>query len=193
MKITENLNIVIPLYTDDTYSTIYAYVHSMPISREVFEANFLLISKTFTQIHAQGLGEIGGPRIAMLMMKAVAEKAKLQEDEAALMNEIRRLTNVLTKTPQGWVSAPYQDTLDQHKLDADDVSEVENSLVYFTVVSSMHKRRDRKEMLSGAVKLWGAQISSLDSTPFLNSLTISTPAAPPKSTTNPPAGSSVPY
>lgn len=93
-SINERLHFVVPIYADDG-DTISAYVHSAPISREVFEAHFLLISKTFTAFHTEGLGFLGGPRVASLMLNKVAEKIGDQTGAIALMNEIRRLSNVL--------------------------------------------------------------------------------------------------
>lgn len=174
MKLNEKLHLVVPVYADADAADPQHYVHSAPISREIFEANFLLLSKTFTAIHAEGLGEIGGPRVACLVMREVAKRMRDEERCQALMNEIRRLTNVLTRDGARWVMMPFQDAMDRKIIDGDDLSEVENAIVFFTVLTVMHPRRTLATYLNGAVSLWGAQTSPLDCSAFGASLPIST-------------------
>jgi hypothetical protein len=169
MKLNEKLNLVVPVYEDDG-ETIRAYVHSTPISREVFEENFLLISKTFTDIHARGLGEVAGPRIASMMMKAVAKSQRNEAQALSLMNEIRRLTNVLVRTDKGWEMIPFHEVVERKTISDDDLSEVENAIVFFIVISAMQRRQLLHEMLPGAASLWGAQTSLLGCTAFAASL-----------------------
>ena len=175
MKINEKMHLVMPIYDDD--DSVCAYVHSAPISREVFEAHFLLMSKTFAAIHGEGLGDIAGPRVASLVMKRIAARSGEAESATSLMNEVRRLTNVETRTKGGWETIPFQEASDKQTISADDLSEVENALVFFTVILAMHRKQVAAELLPGAAKLWGAQISSLDSSAFHASLKISTVTA----------------
>lgn len=172
-SVNEKLHLVIPIYADDG-ETITAYAHSAPISREVFEAHFLLVSKTFAAIHSEGLGIIAGPRVASLVLAKVAEKMQDPMGAMSLMNEIRRLTNVVMRESTGWEMVPFQDVVDRSILDGGDLAEVTNAIVFFTVTSSMQRRQDLKEMMGGAARLWGAQTSSLDFTAFVASLTTST-------------------
>jgi hypothetical protein len=168
MRLNERLNFVLPIYDAD--DKISAYVHSTPLSREAFEESFVLISKTFSAIHGEGLGSIAGPRVAALIMRTVAKR---NDDEAAaltLMNEIRRLTNVVVSGPRGWTTVPFQDAVDAKTIDPDDLSEVENAIVFFTVYSAMHRRQTLKDLLTGAARMWGAQVSSLTPTAFAASL-----------------------
>ncbi len=189
MKLNEKLNLVVPLY--DGNEAIYAYVHSAPISREVFEANFFLLSKTFTAIFAQGLGEIAGPRVASLILRQIAKQTGDEASATALMNEIHRLTNVLVRDASGWVMTPFQECVDKGTINADDLSEVINAVVFFSAVSVMTARQQRRDMLSGAARLWGAQIVSSDCTAFAASLKTSTETA--NTGANPIPASSVPY
>ena len=168
MKLNEKLNFVIPLYGDD--DVITAYVHSTPISREVFEAHFLVISRVFAAIHAEGLGEIAGPRVAALILQKVAERMNDPKSAESLLNEIRRLSHAIIRNPGGWIKMPLQDAIDGKHIDDEDASEVLNALVFFTAVSAMHRRQVAREVLNGAAKLWGAQILSLNSTDFVASL-----------------------
>ena len=189
MRLNEKLHLVVPIYdeNDDPNS----YVHSAPLSREVFESHFLLISKTFTAIHAEGLGEIAGPRVASLIMRKVAERMRNMESYQALMNEIRRLTNVLTREGGRWAMIPFQDAMDRKAIPAGDLAEVENAIVFFMLLSAMQQRRMLAHFLTGAAELWGAQISSLDCTAFAASLPISTATA--NTGASPTPVSSVPF
>ena len=56
MKINRALNLVIPIDSEKGQ----LFVHSTPISREIFEQYFLVISKTFAAIFSEGLGAIAG-------------------------------------------------------------------------------------------------------------------------------------
>lgn len=189
MKLNEKLNFVIPIYGND--DVITAYVHSTPISREVFEAHFLIISRVFAAIHAEGLGEIAGPRVAALVMKKVAERMNDPESAESLLNEIRRLSNAVVRNPGGWIKMPLQDAIDGKHIDDEDAAEVLNALVFFTATSAMHRRQVAREVLNGAARLWGAQISSLDFTAFVASLKTSTEAV--SIGVIPTPASSVPY
>lgn len=168
LSLSEKLHLVIPIYAEDN-ETIHAYVHSAPISSEVFEAHFLLISKTFAAIHAEGLGNVAGPRVASLILNKVAERIGDPSNAIALMNEVRRLTNVLMRTDRGWETYAFQDVTDGRLLDEEDLNEVINSVVFFTAAYVMHQRKNRKAFLVGAAIIWGAQISPLDFTAFVAS------------------------
>lgn len=186
MIINERLNLVVPLYHGDD---VYAYVHAQPLSREVFEANYLLISRTFSAIHSEGLGNIAGPRVARMVMKTVAEQQKNEDSAQALINEIRRLSSVVLPSEGGWTTLPLQDALNQKKLDEDDVEEVENAITFFICASAMYRKVTLRVMLDGATKLWGAQISSLTCMAFVASLPISTAAVNTGGTVPPPPSS----
>ncbi len=177
VKIDRRLNLVIPLYGEDDQVT--GYVHSTPISREAFDANFLLISKTFALIHAEGLGSISGPRVAVNLMREIAKRSSDDPDElcAPLMNEIRRLSNFIGAGANGWEPLPLYNAIRENKIDVDDLVEVESAIVFFTCYSAMLQRRVLADMLVPAVRLWGAQTSSLTVTAFAASLPTSTPAA----------------
>jgi len=190
MRLNERLNLVIPIY--DTDDRVKAYVHSVPLSREAFEAHYLLIAKTFAAIHAGGLGEVAGPRVAAMVLRDVARRERDEEGAVALTSEVRRLTNVLAATPTGWDRVPYEEVVTRKALDDDDLSEVENALIFFMVASAMHRRRILREVLPGAASLWGAQTSPSDFTVFAASLGTSTQVAHTGVTRTPAAASSVP-
>lgn len=170
MKIDRRLNLVIPI--DRADGTIY--VHSAPISRPVFEQYFKVIAQTFSAIYTQGLGFTSGPRVAAWLLRDQATKAGVWDGEAGvergLMNEIRRLSNVVVPSARGWTTIPFQDAVDGGSINDDDRSEVENAIVFFIVASSMHTRKELPAVLEGSTALWGAQTTSLNCTEYANSL-----------------------
>lgn len=185
MRIDKRLNIVMPVESSDGKTV---HVHAEPISLAVFEANALLIGKTFAAIFQEGLGSIAGPRVAAALMRRLADATGMRPECDALLNEIRRLANVVAPAEQGWSVFPLQEAVDQKYFDERALSEAENALVYFTVASSMHRKSDLAEILDGAAQLWGAQTTALNSTAFKDSLPISTATA----SSGERAGSSVP-
>ena len=178
MRINERLNLVIPVYGED--DAIVAWVHSMPVSREVFEANYLLISKTFTTIFAQGLGEVAGPRVAAFILRDHARRLSgdASNDTAAhaLLAEIHRLTNVSLPTANGWEAWSYDQVVKRKLLHEDDLAEVESAIVFFIVVSAMQRRQVAEAMVKGAARLWGAETTYSNITAFQHSLPTSTTA-----------------
>ena len=177
MKLDRQLNLVIPIYGEDE-KTVLCHVHSTPISREVFERYFVPIGQTFSQIFSLGFGQAGGPRVAMLLLKRIAQKMEVWEGpegvEAGLVAEIRRLTVVLALIDGAWRQVPLHVAVERGILDEEDRGEVENAIVFFIAVSAMLRRKERREMLDEALNLWGARTSSSTSTEFAASLPTST-------------------
>jgi hypothetical protein len=179
VRINSNLNLVFPV---DTASNGTVYVHATPLSREVFERYFLVISRTFTAIYAEGLQIMGGPRVAALMLKKVAEERGEWDGpdgvRDGLMAEIRRLMNVAVVGPEGWKSLPYHTARRDGTIDDDDAAEVEGIVCFFISASAMHLRSQLPSILSGVSSLWGAQTTSSNSTEYAASLPISTEIDP---------------
>ncbi len=186
--INEVLHLVIPIFSQGALpehgedAPPVAYVHSAPISREVFEANYLLLSKTMSAILTEGLREIEGPRVAGLVLNDIAKQMVGERGDAAklkapLLAEIHRLTHVLAPGEGGWETVPYQEALDRHLIPDEDLAEVTNGIVFFTVASSALPRRQVHAMIDGAARLWGAHVSSLNVTEYAASLRTSTAAA----------------
>lgn len=194
MRLDEQLNIVIPL---DRKNGTTVWVHAMPISREVFEQHWLIMSKAFSAMYGEGLGMISGPRIAALMLRRVAEDAGKLSDCELLIAEIRRLANVMVpaqKPQTGWSIYPFEVACQHNMIDEDDIAEVEGVLAFFTLTWRLHRRAERIPILDGAARLWGAQTSPLTLSEFANSLrtlnvtasTGETPTAEPQ-TSSPPS------
>lgn len=179
------LNLIVPVTREDGATV---YVHSAPIAEDMFDLYYKPIARTFNQIYSGGYGITAGPRIANRLLRDVSVDLGVWEDQkgvdgrpvpgvkSGLMNEIYRLTNVLAVGEKGWETVPYQEAVARGLLDAADASEVEGAIVFFTVASAMHRREQRAEVLAGAALLWSAQITSLNSTEYMNSLPTSTRA-----------------
>src|SRR5215471_10467200 len=135
VKLDRKLNLVLSVDTEN--GTIH--VHSTPISREVFEDNFLAISRAFTAVYTNGLGPVTGPRVAALLLRDEAKKLGVWEKtQQSLMHEIYRLTNIVAPGPNGWETLPFDVARKRGILDDDAASEVENCIVYFICASSIH-------------------------------------------------------
>ncbi len=97
--------------------------------------------------------------------------------ENGLVVEIRRLANVLLPGPNGWEARPFEGAVGRGDLSAEDAAEVENSLAFFTVASSMHRRTEIESIMKVVSGIWGAQTSYSNSTEFAASLPTPTPGA----------------
>jgi hypothetical protein len=167
VKLNRKLNLVMTVDSGDGP----IHVHSVPISREVFEDNFLVISRAFTAVYTNGLGPVTGPRVAALLLKQEAETLGVwPRTQQSLMAEIYRLTNVIAPGPSGWETMPFDVAKKRDILDDDTAAEVENCIVYFTCASSIHLKAELTVATEGLSTLWGAQTISLNVTEYMNSL-----------------------
>lgn len=165
--INRKLNIVIPV--DTVKGTMY--VHSTPLSREVFEANFLIIAKTFAALYKQGLDVLSGPRVSMYLLKSIAEQdGTWDRVQNELIAELQRITNVIIPSDKGWQTIPYYDAVRTNIIDADDAAEVNNVLVFFMCNSCIAKEEQLPSIHTGMTLLWDAQITSFNCTAYMNSL-----------------------
>lgn len=200
LRIDKRLHFVVPIYEDDE-QTVRAYVHSTPLSREVVDQHFLILGQTFSAIFNQGLGAAAGPGMAMRLLRQLAQKTGVWEDDSAagvvgvkngLVEEIRRLTMVIAPSENGWQPIPLQIAVDRKIIGDEDRAEVENAIVFFIAVYATLNRAQRKEMIETASALWGARTSSLNSTEFAASLPTSTATANSGETTSPAPASEEP-
>lgn len=174
MKVDRKLNLVVPIQRPEGP----IYVHATPISRDVFERHFLVMSKTFAAIWDQGLHITVGPRIAGLMLKQQAEKLDIWDGEdgvnIGLMAEIRRLSNVAMPGEKGWSLLPFQIAVDKGQIDPDEAAEVEGELVFFTLECSLRKRAQLPLFVKAMNERWGSRSTPLSDTEYAASLPIST-------------------
>lgn len=173
MAVTLNKKLNLVLTVDTEKGEVH--ILSVPISRATFEDNFLVISRAFTAVYTNGLGPVTGPRVAALLLKEEATKLNLWDrTQQSLMSEIRRLTNVIAPTENGWEQFPFDVAKKRGILDEDTASEVENAIVYFICASSIHLKAELAVALEGLNTLWGAQTTSSNVTEYMRSLPTST-------------------
>jgi len=172
VTLDRNLNLVVPIYDDD--DKIVAWVHSTPISAEVYETYYKVIARTVEMIYSDvGMGV--GPQVASLALRDAAKQMGIWDGptgvEAGLVNEIRRLTMVVVPGPNGWQTIPYDDMIRGKKIDDDDAREVNNAITFFTLALWGHgqKRAGRKIAMEAAPK-WGGHTTSSSITAFKDGL-----------------------
>lgn len=178
MKINKKLNLVIPIYGEDEKSP-RAFIHSTPVGTDIWEKFWEPISMAFTRIMSGGHGSVGGPRVADKLLRKSAETLGVWVGpdglEKGFWAEVHRLTLVFVQKDNGWEMVPwYEARTNSDVIEPEDVSEVEAALAFFTLASLMHRRSVLKDMLGVALGLWGAGITSLDSTAYQSTLPIST-------------------
>ncbi|HET8705307.1 MAG TPA: hypothetical protein VFM46_03305 [Pseudomonadales bacterium] len=184
MKINKALNLVITVEDEGEI----VHVHCAPIRHEIFEKYHRVMARTFAAIYAEGMNIIAGPRVASLMLREIAEEtprtirnadgATSQGNwyegpdgiENGLMPEIRRLTNVSTFAPEGWRQVPIDVARKMGIIGDEAMREIEGQIVFFILASAMHTGLQRAQMLEAMAGLWGAQITSLNSTEYNSSL-----------------------
>ena len=171
MQIDRNLNLVMPVDLDDGKTV---YVHSVPVQREVFEKYYRVMSRTFANLMRDG-SILSGPRTALLELRAVAGELGTLEGEGGvemgLIAEMRRLSNLVLPAPEGgWTTLPLEHVIGRQMLSADDVSEVENRIAFFTLQSRLLLRRELVASVTQMARLWDAQIVSSTCTEYARSL-----------------------
>lgn len=167
ITLNRKLNLVLSVDTEKGP----AHIHSCPIAREVFEDNFLVISRAFTAVYTNGLGPVTGPRVAALLLKEEAKKLGVWErTQQSLLAEIYRLTNVVAPGDSGWETMPFDVAKKRGVLDDDAAAEVENCIVYFICASSIHLRAEMAVAMEGLNTLWSAQTTLSNVTEYMHSL-----------------------
>jgi hypothetical protein len=170
ITINRKLNLVLPIELDEHRKI---YFHSMPISLEVFDANFWLLTQTLSSLYAHGIGPSMSPRIALRAMRDTAKEINTETDISLnLINEIYRLTNVIMPNTNGggWVVLPYIEVKNKKIVDDQILSEVENAIVYFIVASALHLRSELEMAYQGLIGIWKAETTSLSPMEYMRSL-----------------------
>ena len=168
MKISRNLNLIIPVRTEKGNG----WIHATPISKEVFKEHFFILSKTFSAIFSEGLGVVAGPRIAFLMLERISRDSGIWDDDKGvrntLVNEIIRLANLVYPVEgKGYDTIPLDMALEREIVELDDVA---GELVFFTCVSSINSPEQAKGTLDVVNGIWSTQYSSLNLTDWIASL-----------------------
>jgi hypothetical protein len=170
MKIDRNLNISFPIETEKGI----IYVHSVPISREVFEQFYSELGQVFSQCFNsvnQAHLALSAPQLAYPALKSIAKKAgNWDEVEKGLVNEIIRLTNVAFAGENGWDTLPLDTAVKRDVLDEDSQAEVLSTLVFFCAISKVAPKEMKKSFLEMAGSLRSWQLTSSNFTQFITGL-----------------------
>ncbi|EHM3440629.1 hypothetical protein K2B09_003046 [Salmonella enterica subsp. enterica] len=173
MKISRSLNLIVPVDTD----LGKGYIHSAPISKEVYREHFFVLSKTYSAIFSEGLGVVVGPRIAYLMLEKVARELRIWDGTEGirntLVNEIIRLSSLVYPVEdRGWDNQPLDVAISKGIVDPD---EVLGELVFFTCVCAINKPNQVEGLMNMVHGFWNSATTSLDIMDWTASLPISTP------------------
>lgn len=168
MKISRNLNLIIPVRTEKGNG----WLHATPISKEVFKEHFFILSKTFSAIFSEGLGVVAGPRIAFLMLERISRDSNAWEGDKGvrntLVNEVIRLANLVYPVEgKGYDTIPLDMALEREIIDLDEVA---GELIFFTCVSSINSPEQAKGTMDVVNGIWSTQCSSLNLTEWIASL-----------------------
>ncbi|WP_096975846.1 hypothetical protein [Escherichia coli] len=182
MKISRNLNLIIPVRTEKGNG----WIHATPISKEVFKEHFFILSKTFSAIFSEGLGVVAGPRIACLMLERISSDMNIWDGEKGvrntLVNEIIRLANLVYPVEgKGYDTIPLDMALERGIVEFDDVA---GELVFFTCVSSINTPEQTEQMMLAVSGMWNSRTSSLSLTEWIASLPTLKPVASSGATVN---------
>ncbi len=182
MKISRNLNLIIPVRTEKDNG----WIHATPISKEVFKEHFFILSKTFSAIFSEGLGVVAGPRIACLMLERISSDMNIWDGEKGvrntLVNEIIRLANLVYPAEgKGYDTIPLDMALERGIVEFDDVA---GELVFFTCVSSINTLEQTEQMMLAVSGMWNSRTSSLSLTEWIASLPTLKPVASSGATAN---------
>jgi len=182
MKIDEKYRLVIPIGRDTDGSAVLN-VYSTPISKEVFEANYRILSATHVAMMNSGIARAAmvAPRTARLRLMDEGRREAAEQGEtgdsggSALLAEIKRLTLILVHNASGWDMLPVDAAIAQGHLDAEDWQEVESSLVFFMCSFYMAPRRDRKVIAEVMAEILRGSITSSEPMEYVASSQKSTP------------------
>lgn len=172
MKISQRLNLVIPIETDSGETV---HVHSVPLPVAVFDLFYRVLGAVFHEIYGGGFNYTTGPRIAMNLLRDAAKAQGGDREwsrvENGLLAEIHRGTMILRGSGE---QVPFKEACDLGLINQEDRRDVENMLVFFTVTSALMKPAEANFMVGEAGALWGAQGTSLSASGFIDSLKAST-------------------
>ena len=183
MQINENLNLSLPLRRDGS-GVVTVWGYHTPISREVFEANFRVLSATKAALFAKGRNYAGevGPQIAALLLRDEAKRDAAERNDVdangapniagalALLGDLKRLTLVMTPGAAGWEQIPVDVALARNLIDLDDWREAEAGLVFFTCLYSITPRAGKRKMIDGVADVLGASVTSLSPMEYIDFL-----------------------
>jgi hypothetical protein len=168
MRIDNELNLIIPV----EIGGVSGWVHVAPLSFEIWERYYKVITMTSSQLYSQDMFQMG-PKIAHLVLKECAERVGVWNDVSqGLVAEINRLTNVVMPGEHGMEVSPFYTAMKSGALTPRDISEIQGIVTFFIVTSAIHGVKMAEYM--PVLRLWGARSESLSCTGFAASLPTST-------------------
>ncbi len=181
MRVTRELALSVPVERE---GGALVYVHTVPVERDVFEANYKLIARAWSEmIEVSTTYAFGtGPRIAAMVVrdagKAIAAAAGEDGDAGAgaFLAEVERRTALVAPTAAAWEAIPLAAAVARGQIDAAEHGEMLNQVVFFTLACAITKSSARQKIAEMIASAMGASIALSNSTEFAASLPISTPA-----------------
>jgi len=175
MRINRKLNLVMQL---ETAEQGVIHIHSVSISREIFEQFYLELGKVFSQcFDANNKAEhlaLSAPQLAYPALKSIAKQAGNWDSaggvKLGLVNEIIRLTNIMITGDNGWETIPLDTAIKRGIIDEDEESEILSSLVFFTAISKVAPKDLKNSFLEMAGSLRGWVLTSSDITEYQSGL-----------------------
>ncbi|WP_321868604.1 hypothetical protein [Paraburkholderia tropica] len=167
-KLERDLSIVFPLESG-------AIVYSKPVTRATFERNYMALAKVYATIQEQGL-LLTGTSIAARMLRELQTNGQCDADLfLADIHQRTQIAKYIEPEVEGNVGTYEQfmmaDAIKKGVIDEDDVSEIENLLVFTTAASHLSgSRAAANSILTVMLSRQKAQRTSLTLTAFLNSL-----------------------
>ncbi len=177
MHIDKRMNIVIA-HTRADKSQLF--VHSTPISTEIFDKYWEPISEAVSAIFKGEQGIVTGPRIAHKMLRKMAQKLGMWDTpdgvERGLLPEIRRLTHLLVPGKSGWEMTAFESARTSGMLSAREADQIEGRVCFFICCWEILLDEDQPELLDRAAQLWRVQLVSSNCSEYLSSLQTSSAA-----------------
>jgi hypothetical protein len=168
-KLNRKLNLVVKVESDR--GTLH--VVAQPVPRSVFEDNFLIMCRAYSMVYSNGLGLVTGPQAAPLLIKLAAKELEQAEKGDMLIQEIRRLTNVLAPSSNGvggYEVIDFMDAVRRHLIDEDAAAEIEAAICFFTLAYRAGSHRQMTAATAGLDLFWGAETSALTISDYQRSL-----------------------
>jgi hypothetical protein len=170
----------------DTVVEPLVWAYHTPISREIFDANYRIISAANMEIFSKGVAFAAesGPIIAALALRDASRQRALElgiidentDPGTALMLELKRLTMILAPGATGFEYLPVDIALQKKVIDADDWREAESSVAFFTCGLWMARRTIREVRREALALVLRGLITSLQPMEFVASLRTLNPA-----------------
>jgi hypothetical protein len=176
VQLNRALNLVLTIDRDERGPI---YVHSTPLARMVFEANFRIFARAFSALYTDNLLAISGPKVAALLLIEQAQVMGQEQRAHELLAEMRRLTQVIAPRANnggGFETLPYDVARQRKIVDDDTAADVEGAIAFFTLASRVGSVDQRNSLLRGLSLLWPAEITSSTPSDFQTSLRTSTTA-----------------